>query len=149
MQDKQVKFGLGIQVKRNNRQTGADIAMDINTTWEVEGKKYENTESFAGFGATIRSLEDKDDKVVGYKMALAEALEQLARKLKRSAWKTIYSRGVKPLSEVELVELYDEICEALDEKEEHKIKAQQLREQYANTPEAIAKRKARQKAKNA
>ena len=94
-------------INRNKRQTIAtvDISFLRNIMQKVPDV-YGNTIKvpaveetfFTGQGATIRSLSDKDKPIIGMKLAIADALEQVAKQIKKDTWKEIKaaSNGKSP-----------------------------------------------------
>lgn len=129
---------------RNKRQTVVTLGLDLEESRNNNGVVTTVTSTFVGYGATIRSQQDKDNPSVGVKLALAEALEQLARDIKKDAWSHIHKKSPKPLSEKELWELHGEITDALHRCIDYRNASEEYTHAMANTPEAIAKREERE-----
>lgn len=127
---------------RNKRQTVASVGLAIKESGKDILGKYH---CYTGYGATIRSQQDKDKPEVGIKLALAEALEQLAREIKKDAWSQIHKKSPKPLSDAELYTQYEELLDELLTRMAQKQLTEEAREKLANTEEAIAKREERKR----
>lgn len=131
-------------VDTNDRQTVAFTQIDFTVCKKKDGKNVFTSKSFDGVGATIRSLRDKDNPMIGAQLAVAEALECIASRIKKDAWEQIKSRGSKPLSDEELMNELFAIEDEIYSRSLLRELDTAMKKMCANTPEAVAKRQERE-----